>query len=684
MKRLIIVMTAVVLLFSNCRKDKPDWQPEILIPFINSSLDIGDLLADSLIRQNTDSSLVLVYRYVFDAVHFDEILRIPDTTLTKTVTLKTIKLGTRVIETSVTLGQLARQNGAQGALLLAAHGLSIPVPPISNSSGGVVNLDATNMFQTIDIKKGHLTTTVFNGLPIELNNVILELRNKNSGSIILNDTIAVILPSDSFIKVYPLDGKTFEGELEAEVLNISSPGTGSVPVKIDTNDAVDISIKIQVDEVSAATAIFPAQNLIDQTDDVEYHLNGPELNFMQIKTGLFKFIVSSTLQDSGFIDYSIPGATYKGITPLYLEMVIPPAMKGDTTFIEETRKVDDYWYDLTGKDGTQFNSFEQELILRIDSTGKMMDLSLSDSIYIFYTLYDVIPEYVSGYLGKDSFHFQGELAIDLFKRIQADELKISDLKLKIYVENEVGADAEVVIHEISAFNSRKGTSKSLQASNLSNPLQVIRATDNPLTASTSTRELDNSNANELLELLPDKLSYDVNVRINPNGNTGGHTDFIYNRSKVDAGLEVELPLNLSSKGLILLDTLDFDFTKQRLYESIVSGEFKVFVENKFPLDVSMQLYFTDESYQKLDSLFSTPARIDAAVENASAQRVYHYKDSKISALVPESMIRNIRDARYVLVEAVFNTKPDGQQVKIYEDYKLNVKVIADFIYGAKL
>jgi len=633
-------------------------------------LSINDMVADSLIGKDADSSLILVYRYLFNGVHFDEILRIPDTTLTKSLTLKTINLGTRVIKTSITLGQIARSNGSQGALILAAHGLSMPIPAIANTSGGVMDLDATDLFETIDIKTGNLIADIYNDMPIELNNVILELRNKVSGSVILNDTIAVILPNQTFHKTYPLDNKTFEGQLEAEVVNI--------------NDAVDLTITIKVDEVSAATAIFPAQNLVDQTDDVQYVLNGPELKFMQVKTGLFKFIVSSTMQDSAFMTYSIPGATYKGITPLYLEWTIPPAPVGDTVYLEKSLKVDDYWYDLTGKGGAKYNSFEQELILRIDSTGKMMHLSLNDSFYIFYTLYDVIPEYVSGYLGQDSFYYKGSVPIDFFDRIQIDELKVKDLKIKLFVENGVGADAELIVSDITATNTKKGISKSLSASNLSNAMNIGRALDHPFTPTSSTRQLSNSNAKELLELLPNTLQYEIDVRINPNGNAAGYTDFIYHDSKVEAGLEFELPLVFSSKGLLLRDTMDFDLSSQELVKSIVSGEFNLYVENKFPLSANLQIYFVDEDFNKLDSLFALPAIVEAGVTQGPQKRVYQFTENLLEVAVPEQKMQNMRDARHVLIEAVLNSRPDGELVKIYEDYQFNVKVVADFVYAPKL
>jgi hypothetical protein len=683
MKRALYLLVVVSLFLSSCKKDPPDWKPGILLPIINSSMGIGNLMSDSLLVADTDSSLKIVYRYYFDGVQLDQLLKIPDTTLTKTASLKTIKLGTRIIETKITLGQLARENGSQGALILAAHGLSMPVPAIPATSGGVMEIDATDLFHSIEVKKGKLTASIFNDLPIELRDVELELRNENGGDIILSDTISSILPGATFEKIYPLDNRTFEGKLEAEVKNISSPGTGTTPVLIDTTDAVEIAIKINVEEVNSATAIFPAQNLIEQTNDVEYHLGGPELTFMKVKSGLFTFIVSSTLQDSGFITYSIPGATYQGLIPLYLEMIMPPAPKGDTTYIEQTRKVDDYWYDLTGKNGDAVNSFEQALILRIDSTGKMMDLSLEDSMYIYYTLYDVIPEYVRGYLGQDSFHYQGQVDVDLFKKISVDVLDIPAVNISLFVENAVGADAEVVVNEVKALNTKNAVQKSLSAADLSNPMFIGRALDQPLTAVSSSRTLSNSNADELIEILPDKLAYDVDIRLNPHGNTASHNDFIYHNSEINAGIELELPLAMKAEGIRLHDTLEFDFSSQELFESIESAEFTLFIQNTFPLEADVELLFVDEDYQLLEKMTETALHIPAATPEANG-RVSNYRESELNVAFSPEKIKHIREAKFVVIQAVLNTRPAGQQLKIYDDYLFNVKVSADFIYVPNL
>ncbi|MEA3497306.1 MAG: hypothetical protein U9R42_14865, partial [Bacteroidota bacterium] len=462
----IFLFLLIILQFS-CKKEKPQWDTQILTPLINTDLSIKNL--DTLVFENSDSSVSLIYKYIFQKIDCSKFLHIPDTTLANTAALKTIKLGTREVEKKNTLGQIARENGAMGQIILNNHGSKMIIPQIPSSNVGNVNIDASGLFESIDVLDGVLIAKMHNGLPIEIRDVIYILKNKSSGARLLIDTIHSLMPNQDYTESYSLDGKTFEGKLVMEILNFSSPGTGIIPVLIDTNDALTIKVTIKIDELSSAIAIFPEQNLFDHQEDVEYHLNGQELVSMRLREGTFKFIAISTIQDSCFIDYSIPGAKYLGTDPLQVYKVLPPAMEGDTVYIEETNNVGDYWFDLTGKNGNKVNSFYRDLKMRIDSTGKMIHLSLEDSIYLYYTLFDVVPEYVKGYLGQDSFSYSAVAKIDIFKNITKGKLGIEDVSFRFFTENGVGADAEILINKIEAKNNKTKLNKILSSTILNNP-----------------------------------------------------------------------------------------------------------------------------------------------------------------------------------------------------------------------
>jgi hypothetical protein len=59
----------------------PSWDTEILAPLVNASLDINNLLPDSVLQANADSSLKIVYNNDIYNLNIDSLFVIPDTTI---------------------------------------------------------------------------------------------------------------------------------------------------------------------------------------------------------------------------------------------------------------------------------------------------------------------------------------------------------------------------------------------------------------------------------------------------------------------------------------------------------------------------------------------------------------------------------------------------------------------------
>jgi hypothetical protein len=74
-------------------------------------------------------------------------------------------------------------------------------------------------------------------------------------------------------------------------------------------------------------------------------------------------------------------------------------------------------------------------------------------------------------------------------------------------------------------------------------------------------------------------------------------------SQVEIELELVLPMHGRIDGMVLLDTFDFDLPTEDLLESIESIEFRLETENKLPLNASIQIYFSGDNLNPIDSLF---------------------------------------------------------------------------------
>jgi len=78
-----LIAFVVILTIFGCRKDfeRPDWDVDLLAPLVKTTLNLNNLLPDSVIQSNPDSSLKIVYQTDVLTLEIDSFLDIPDTTV---------------------------------------------------------------------------------------------------------------------------------------------------------------------------------------------------------------------------------------------------------------------------------------------------------------------------------------------------------------------------------------------------------------------------------------------------------------------------------------------------------------------------------------------------------------------------------------------------------------------------
>ena len=86
MKALIIVIA--IFTISCLKREAPlTWETDWTVPIAHGSLDLGDLLPDSLLVSNPDSTLQLVFEHDIYTLDLEELVAIPDTSLFESYTL---------------------------------------------------------------------------------------------------------------------------------------------------------------------------------------------------------------------------------------------------------------------------------------------------------------------------------------------------------------------------------------------------------------------------------------------------------------------------------------------------------------------------------------------------------------------------------------------------------------------
>ena len=160
-------MSALVCFFS-CKRSNPSWDVDVLAPLVRSTLTINNLLPDSLIHENPDNSLDIVYSTSLSSFSTKNIFTLPDyafDTSYKAPVAAALLGGSAIANTSVqNVGALAGSvELSQGTMLSGNMVLSLTssikgkldfvfkVPSLTNPSG--------NQFQTnVTIPSGNATS----------------------------------------------------------------------------------------------------------------------------------------------------------------------------------------------------------------------------------------------------------------------------------------------------------------------------------------------------------------------------------------------------------------------------------------------------------------------------------------------------------------------------------------------
>lgn len=680
-------------MLSSCRrKEDTLWDIGLLTPIVQGNLNLTDILADSLHAVNSDASVDLVYRQqLIDLNLAEEGFSIPDTIVHVYVSLDSLGLTDRTLTNQISLGQVATALGfPYGTFIILNNGNMVPIDPIEGFSSGEQPIDANSFFETATFESGNLDIEIYNGFPIPLTNLSLLIKNASDGAVIVDETIPLVEVGQTVVSTTALDGKTVDGDLIAEITNFDSPGSGGENVLIDTSDAFIITMTAYDLELVEATAIFPAQNLVNRKNDVQYAMGGPEFTNMKIQSGNVVIDVVSTMKDTIYIEYAIPGAVDPFGNSVSISTKVPPAPAGGSTTVSEEFPLDDYTVDLRGSSGTGFNTFYQEFVARIDSTGNLVNISLLDSISLVYGLKDIVPKSVEGYLGQSSEILRDTLrSIDAFRTIISGDLLFDQVDVLFNIENGIGVDADVVLHSITAANTRSGVTKTLTAPTvIGQVIPVQRAQKNPFLPGITDVVLNTSNSNikELLEILPDEISYDVSMEINPDGNAYNYQDFILENSRLKVNLDMDVPLNIIADDLVMQDKFSVDLNNMDHPENILSGDLILEVENDYPFEAELWFVFYDAFGTALDSIDFSTTPVQAGVLSPDC-RVYESTLTEMKTFIDESRMQKFLQATTAIVTVRYNTTTltgCGDHIRIYSDYDLHFNLRADFNYRINL
>jgi len=461
-------------------------------------------------------------------------------------------------------------------------------------------------------------------------------------------------------------------------------------ISIDTLfDIPDTVLRNSFQIPFGAVTFYPGDVVVNNSlSETTYNLGTAQLRTVIIDHGFVNYTIKSKIREVTKFIYSIPCAKLGGV-PFSINVTVPAAVGSTPGVYNQTFDLRGYTFDLTGIAHNKVNTLYTSLTASIDAlAADTVLVHSSDSLVIENTFQDLVPYYAKGYFGTNTFNVgPDETDFSMFNRIIAGSINLEDVNFNLSLENPIGIDARVYINNLSSVNTRTGNTVNLASSIVGSPININRASESggtiyptyanyPLTTA-------NSNIKPMIENLPDKFGYSMQIITNPLGNVSGSNDFIYSSRLLKAKMNMEIPLSLIATNLTLVDTFDIDLQSSGGVDGINSGKITLIADNGFPFDASIQVYMLDDHYNLVDSLYSFTNTIDQGLLNSSL-RVIGKKTTKLTAPVSEAKMDLLYNSKHIKLKVKFNTASQSQYVKIYSDYSIDVKLVGDVNYTIQL
>ena len=291
MKRLSTIAFVTWIFLGSCRKEKFTSESNWLTPVFETELNLGDIIPDSISRTNSDNSLDIVYEASYGVSSVSDIVQIPDTVEVSEVTLSSLTLDDRSFLDTLTLLELY-----PASALFHNQTTTLSAQDIQTNEGTVVDV-TEEFFTTATFVSGYIDISIYNDLPVVAEVLEFELRNNDDKSIIVTGVFNNLQPNSSVTDSFSLANKKVNGVLELIVKRVKTSESDG-PVLVDVYKGIRTEISVRDLKPRTATAIFPAQNLIDKKDEIEYYFGGAEFTQVKLKSGFIKLKVESSVEEA--------------------------------------------------------------------------------------------------------------------------------------------------------------------------------------------------------------------------------------------------------------------------------------------------------------------------------------------------------------------------------------------------
>ncbi|MCD4695346.1 MAG: hypothetical protein K8S16_03810 [Bacteroidales bacterium] len=394
-----------------------------------------------------------------------------------------------------------------------------------------------------------------------------------------------------------------------------------------------------------------------------------------IRSGKLRFEVINALDKDILCEFGINSAV-KNETDTFL--VSEVVSQGQVT-IEEF-DISEYRLNMVGLEDSVYSTLNYYIGLYNDTEPLLVEPT--DSFVVNIRFKDIVIDYAKGYFGQNTFNFGPEqYPFSLFEDLDVAGFSIEEADVLLEIENNYGVEADYIIKELKAINSITGDEAVLVSPMVDSGLFINRAIETipgsgNFIPAIHTFDFSQSNFGELFSIMPDMVSYTLEINTNVFGDSTNYDNFFYYDKPIQVFMEADVSKGVMIEDMFVENHMTWNGDGINL-DKVKDGYLILAYTNGFPFSFDMNMYFLDDHYEVLDTLMYGEF-IEAGLLNED-NSVAGATESRVVVKLTESLKLAMVEAKMVFYEILLNSA-EGEHVKIYSDNTLGLKVIGDFKY----
>lgn len=450
-------------------------------------------------------------------------------------------------------------------------------------------------------------------------------------------------------------------------------------LQLPVNQTLSTSINLDDGEIDQFTGTGTVSTTENRT--VTFGISGPgtaQLDVIEFQSGEMTISFSSSFEDSGQLLVSMPELTLNGI-PFSETYQID--YQGSPVSVNISIPLVGYRLDLDNGNGPNTIPIDYTLTLNQGSGNVPTTV---DEVDINHSFQNMVMAYADGDFGNFNLDVPpGEVELDLIRNLTNGSIFFEDPRLRLYVKNGIGAEMEVTIQNLTASGDPGILPVDVSSLIPGIPPQFdVEAA--PAPGDSAIEEFyftqDNSNIKPVVNENYERISYDVDAEMNPNGPA---LNFATLNSAIEVTADVELPFYGYADNYTFVDTIEVPFDEAEDFaDNIERGLLRINTVSQFPVDGSLKLYFADESYNILDSVLADGSFVirSGVVEetepfDGNTFRVVGPTTTNNDIELDTVRINSLFQSQYLLLATNLTSTNSAQDnIKVFTDDSIEVRI----------